>query len=97
VTIYINSNILLLFSIKLSVLSRFSLPERDFKDYLDLRRDIIPTLDKTLIKFEKPTLLKRETAKLTQPLYSSGLRLTSASIKLTAAVATPYKKNLFST
>jgi hypothetical protein len=37
----------------------------------------------------KHTLLKRETARLTQPLYSSGLRFTSASIKLTAAVATP--------
>jgi hypothetical protein len=38
---------------------------------------------------EKLTLLKRETAKVTHPLYSSGLRLTNASIKLTAAVATP--------
>ena len=35
------------------------------------------------------TLLKRDMAKFTQPLYSSGLRLTSVSIKLTAAVATP--------
>lgn len=38
---------------------------------------------------ENLTRLKRETAKFTQPLYSSGLRLTSASIKLTADVATP--------
>lgn len=38
---------------------------------------------------KKLTRLNRETARLTQPLYSSGLRLTSASIKLTAAVATP--------
>jgi hypothetical protein len=35
------------------------------------------------------TRLKRDTAKLMQPLYSSGLRLTNASIRLTAAVATP--------
>jgi len=41
---------------------------------------------------EKLTLLKRETAILTHPLYSSGFRLTNASIKLTAAVATPFKK-----
>jgi hypothetical protein len=43
------------------------------------------------ISSKKLTLLKRETAKLTHPLYSSGFRLTNASIKLTAAVATPYQ------
>ncbi len=46
--------------------------------------------------FEKLTLLKRETAKLTHPLYSSGFRLTNASIKLTAAVATPYENKKLS-
>jgi hypothetical protein len=38
---------------------------------------------------KRHTRLNRETANVTQPLYSSGLRLTKASIKLTAAVATP--------
>jgi len=33
--------------------------------------------------------LNRETARFTQPLYSSGFRLTKASMRLTAAVATP--------
>jgi hypothetical protein len=33
---------------------------------------------------------KRATAKETQALYSSGLRLTRTSIKLLAAVTTPY-------
>ena len=35
------------------------------------------------------TLLNRDTANVTHPLYSSGFRLTKASIKLTEAVATP--------